>query len=265
MKPKDVLPESYDKERKVAVITGATSGIGRSYAIYFASQGYDLIITGRRENLIAEIEKDLQEKFNIRVESIIADLSRQTDLNRLLTVLGKRSDIEILINNAGYGLNCAFSEDEIGHQLNMMKVHIHAPLMLIHKVLPSMIQNRKGVIINVSSLAANMPTANSAMYSGTKSFLKSFTESLYMDLSGYGIKLQCICPGFTKSDFHRNSNLKDNLKPFPWMTPEQVVEYSIYCLNKGQVICIPGFFYRALNLLVSVLPRKAYYLLFGKL
>jgi short-subunit dehydrogenase len=149
----------------------------------------------------------------------------------------------------------------------MLKVHVNAPVMLIHKVLPQMISNRTGVIINVSSLAAFIPTAGNSMYSSTKSFLVNFTESLHMDVGKFGIRVQCLCPGFTRTDFHKNLNVpwESRFGWLHWMQPEEVVEYSVSCLNKGQVICIPGFVYRVISHLAGAVPRNLYYLIAHKM
>jgi uncharacterized protein len=250
--------------RKLAMITGATSGIGEAYAAYFASHGYDLIITGRRSDVILGVASALKSRYGVSVEVIIADLSINRDVSQLLLLISKKKNIEVLVNNAGYGMDSRFSEDEIVHQLTMLKVHVSTPLRLIHKVLPIMMKNRFGIIINVSSLAASFPTAGNAMYTSTKSFLKNFTESLHLDVGNYGLKVQCLCPGFTYSDFHRNHTLPwKRMKPglAYWMYPSEVVDYSISCLKKGQVVCIPGFLNRFFGLLVKAVPRSLYYLI----
>jgi short-subunit dehydrogenase len=210
------------------------------------------------------VAEDLKSSYHINVEVVIADLSKDGDLSQLLQIVGKQKNVEVLVNNAGFGMDCRFSEDELDHQMAMLKVHVDAPVMLIKKVLPVMMENQKGVIINVSSLAAYMPTASNAMYTGTKSFLKNFTESLHLDVANYGIKVQCLCPGFTRSDFHRNHNISGEAGeygPVGWMNPSEVVHYSIDCLNTGQVICIPGVLNRLTRLLITFIPRSLYYLI----
>ncbi len=254
--------------RKLAIITGATSGIGKEFARCFARQGYDLLITGRRKDVITRVADEISTAYGVKVNVVIADLSVKKDVTALLQVVGMHHHIEVLVNNAGYGMNLSFSEDEIDHQLGMMNVHVNAPLMLIHKVLPQMIERRSGIILNVSSMAAWLPASRSTMYVSTKSFLKSFTESLFLDVRRYGIRVQCLCPGFTTSDFHRNLNiLTDRIKHrlFPWMEPSAVVEYSMHCLEKGKIVCIPGVWNRLLTLLASVMPRNLYYNLSLKL
>lgn len=260
--------ESASSSRRLAVITGATSGIGRAFANYFAAADYDLILTGRRRAVIQQVAEELERKNGVTTEVVIADLSREEDVSLLMWVIGRRKNIEVLINNAGYGTHHSFSEGEIDHQLDMLKVHVDVPIRLIHKVLPAMKANRSGIIINVSSLAANFPVAGNAMYTGTKSFLKNFTESLHMEVSGYGIQVQCLCPGFTHTQFHQHASFPaaDMKHPYiPWMEPSAVVEYSIDCLRKGQVVCIPGLLNRSVNLLANFIPRNLYYQLAVKM
>ena len=250
--------------RRLAVITGATSGIGKAFAEYFAAHDYDLFLTGRRREIILQVAFGLKATYGVNIDVAIADLSRNEHLAGLLQDLGNNRKIEILVNNAGYGMDIRFSEDEIDHQLDMLKVHVNAPLLLINKVLPVMMENKSGIIINVSSLAAYMPTAGSAMYTSTKSFLKTFSESLHMDVMHNGIRVLCLCPGFTHSDFHKNLNGSgDNNGLTYWMNPSAVVEYSINCLNRGQVVCIPGIANRTLCLLATTLPRSLYYQIAG--
>jgi short-subunit dehydrogenase len=210
----------------------------------------------------------LEVKYAVSIEMVFADLSRSEDLSRLIQVIGTRSNIEVLVNCAGYGLEERFSEDNINHQIAMVGVHVNAPLKLTHKVLPVMMRNHRGTIINVSSLAAYMPTAGNAMYTSTKSFLKNFTESLHMDVSSYGIKVQCLCPGFTHSDFHNNLGFSSGtMKPgiVRWMEPSEVVRYSVACLARGQVVCIPGFLNKILAASAITVPRNLYYIIASRM
>ncbi|MFO7369594.1 MAG: SDR family oxidoreductase [Bacteroidales bacterium] len=265
---KTAPPRNKNDEGKLAIITGATSGIGKAFADYYASQGYHLLLTGRRKDVMLDVALRLEVKYAVSIEMVFANLSRNEDLSRLLQTIGKRSNIEVLVNCAGYGLDERFSEDHINHQIAMLGVHVNAPLKLTHKVLPVMMRNHSGTIINVSSLAAYMPTAGNAMYTSTKSFLKNFTESLHMDVGSYGIKVQCLCPGFTHSDFHNNLNVSTGaLKSgiIRWMEPSEVVRYSIACLNKGQVICIPGFLNKILAVSAMAVPRNLYYVIASRM
>lgn len=262
------LSEISYRSEKTALITGATSGIGKEFAYHFAQRGYDLIITGRRKHQISNVASRLRNKFHVRVDVIIADLSVRNDLDRLLKFIEQTKNIEVLVNNAGYGLSEKFIEDQINNQLKMLKVHVTAPLLIIHKVLPQMIRQRMGSIINVTSLAAYAPNSDNTMYTSTKSFLTNFSESLFMDLNQYGIRVQCLCPGFARTDFHNNLSSKKELTGnhfINWMDPSDVVNYSLHCLETGKIICIPGMVNRMIVGLISILPRRLYYFLIGML
>lgn len=261
--------DSKTPEKSVALITGATSGIGKAFAFEFARQQYDLIITGRRKEVINRVADELRDTFHINVTVNIADFTDISDMNRLLELLEKEDHLEVLVNNAGYGMGRLFCHDDAEHQLNMLKVHVNAPLMIIHKVLPSMIRNNRGIIINVSSMAAYIPTGTNSMYTSTKAFILNFSESLNLEVRRYGIRLQCLCPGFTHTDFHTKLEPPVNLKKrslfVSWMEPAAVVKHSMCCLHKGKVICIPGFKNKMVALLLPIIPRKLYYSIINKL
>jgi len=252
---------------KTAVITGATSGIGAAYARRLAAEGYDLIITGRRESIIRKLADELTKQHNIKATVIIAELSEEVDIRRVIEVVKNAENIEILINNAGYGgtfkpvtrLTSADYE-------KMINVHQLVPLRLISKVVPGMIERKKGVIINVSSLGVYAPTPAGGIYQGTKSFLKLYSESLFMELKDKGIKVQALCPGYVDTDFFRDSedeesktSILSGFRTRLTMSPEAVVDYSLKCLEKDRVICIPGVVYRLLWRLVSIIPGSLYY------
>lgn len=258
-----ITPHTNGRSRKLAIITGASSGIGEAFAFHFASQGYDLLITGRRHKALYHVASKISTTYGVIVFPIIADLSVKQDVENLIATISRLENIEILINNAGYSLREKFSEGSIDDQMAMMDVHVNVPLKLVHSVLPNMIVKRTGTIINISSLAADMPTSVNTMYASTKSFLKTFSESLHLNIEEYGIQVQCLCPGFTHTNFHRNYQLpKDANNPLtPWMSPNQVVDYSIKSLNKKKVICIPGFRNKLIHAIVTATPRKIYYFL----
>jgi short-subunit dehydrogenase len=252
---------------KTAVITGATSGIGAAYARRLAADGYDLIITGRRQEIIRKLADDLTTKHNIKVKVIIAELSDENDVRKVIKAIENAENVEILINNAGYGgLFRPILHVTPADYDRMIKVHQLTPLQLILAVVPRMIERRKGTIINVSSLSAYAPTPAAGIYQGSKSFLKLFSESLHMELKDKGIRVQALCPGYVDTDFFRDSKSEEEktsiLSGFRTrltMSPDSVVDYSLKCLKKDRVICIPGAIYRLLWRLVSVIPGNLYY------
>ncbi|MBN1158777.1 MAG: SDR family oxidoreductase [Bacteroidales bacterium] len=258
----NMLQESEIHNKAVALITGATSGIGKAFASEFARRQYDLILTGRRKEVIDRVADELRGKYYVAVRVFIADFTEPEGIDRLLQYLDKEGYPEVLVNNAGYGLGKIFRYDDTEHQLNMLKVHIYAPVMIIHKILPFMIGRKRGIIINVSSLAAFIPTSSNTMYTSTKAFLLNFSESLSLEVRKHGICVQCLCPGLTNTDFH--TRMQHTMRParnflFKWMNPEAVIRYSMRCLNKGKVLCVPGFRNKLLVSLLPFVPKRLYY------
>jgi hypothetical protein len=250
---------NHNNNEKYGIITGATSGIGKAFAFHLAQQGFNLIITGRKPDVLKEVASELKNKYDIKVIDIIADLAVKKDVINLLRTIENLKRIDILINNAGYGLKERFHQDEIGNQLKMLRVHVTTPIILIHKVLTKMKKAHNGTIINVSSMGVYLPTAGNAMYIGTKSFLHNFTLSLHMDLQKYGIRVQCLCPGLTHTDFHKNMGIAEGLsqnKWAGWMEANEVVRYSLTNLKNDRVLCIPGRFNRIALALTSILPAN---------
>jgi len=251
-------------DNRVAFISGATSGIGAAFAQHFAQRGYDLIITGRPGDEIPLFVKELKEKNNTNVELLFVEFANEIDVARVVGIIKANNNIEVLINNAGYGLGKVFWLDEIKNQEDMIKVHINAPLRFIYAALPNMINKKKGIIINLSSLASFMPIPKDSMYSATKLFNNIFLESLHINLRDKGIKTQVLCPGFVKTNFHTRSDGKKaefkNRGIIRWMKPEEVVEISVRNLiKKNKVIVVPGFLNRVVKLIHTILPNKVYY------
>ncbi len=252
-------------DKKVAFISGATSGIGAAFARHFAKQGYDLIITGHPDDKITLCTEELKEKHSVNVEIILADLTKEDDVARIEEIIKKNKNIDVLINNAGFFFGKPFWQKDIRSLEDMIKVHINTPVRFIHAALPNMIVNRNGVIISMSSLASFMPVPQDAMYSATKLFNNSFMESLHISVKDKGIKVQVLCPGFVQNtNFHERAGMKRtgnrNWEILPWMEPENVVKISVRNLRKkNKVIVIPGFRNRSIKFIVSILPRSLYY------
>lgn len=250
-----------------AVITGATSGIGEEYARRFAAEGYDLIITGRKKNVIKELADTLTRRYGVSVTVLIAELSDPRDLEKVVKKIKSTKDIAVLVNNAGFGTNGLFHENDVSVHEAMLAVHTLAPVKLTHAAIPNMIAGGRGIIINVASLNAKLIFPSASMYSGTKAFLQFFTETLHLELKEHNIKVQVLCPGFTRSKFHEKMGFGNivgkNTSLMRWMTAEQVVDRSLKALTRGKVLYVPGFLNKVAFTLPDLLPRSLYYRILG--
>lgn len=253
-----------DTNKRTALITGATSGIGKAFAERFAKAGLNLVITGRRKEIIQRLADDLYKKQCVRVDVVIAELSSQSDLDRLVQKAEETENLEILVNNAGFATRGKFFENDFKNQEKMIRVHVIATMILTHTIIPKMLEKGKGIIINVSSMGAFAFGPHNTTYCGTKAFINLFTESLHLELLGSGIRVQVLCPGFVKTDFHEKmdfdlAKLQKNRGLIKWMTSEEIVAASIRDLERGRVLCIPGKSNQIIYLASRFLPRSKFY------
>lgn len=249
--------------RPVGLITGATSGIGRAYAYALAQKGYDLILVGRRVELLKQTATALTKEYGTNVIITVLDFRIDSSFQRFLNWLDHQN-IDCLINNAGYGLEQSFTDDYYTVQADMLKVHVERTLALSHLVTKKMKIKRSGQIINVCSLAAYIPLPSSAMYASTKMFLIRFSECLSLELAEYNIRVQALCPGFVYTDFHKKLHLSNDMshamKYIPFMTSEDVVTASLYALNiTNKVIVVPGKFNSMAYLILNYCPKALYH------
>ncbi len=237
-----------NQEGRTALITGASSGIGAAFARALAAQGFDLILVGRREKRLAVLAAELRR--SVRADFLVADLSTSDGVERLERSIRQTADLELLVNNAGFGTMGPFADIDLATQLDMLHVHLVATMRLCHAALPGLIARNRGAIINVASIGAFMPGAGNVTYNATKAFLVSFSESLQKELLGTSIHVQALCPGFTVTDFHDRAAYVDldraQIPRWLWSSARAVVEASLKALRRHQVICIPGFKNRVL-------------------
>ena len=235
-----------------ALITGASSGIGAAFARKLALLGYDLVLVARRETKLLQIAGDLQARFPIQVEALMADLSHSADLERVEGRISQLTNLRILVNNAGFGDPGTFADNSLEHILAVIDVHVVASTRLSRAVLPGMIARDSGTIINVSSIGSFTPRpAIEIIYCATKAYLNVFSEGLQtqLDLQGANIRVQALCPGFTHTEFHDNpayeaQHIKTLIPSWLWMSADEVVEESLRGLKRRQVILIPGLMNR---------------------
>ena len=248
--------------KQTALITGATSGIGAEYARRLAADGYNLIITGRREDTIQALADELSQTYDCTVKVFLIELSNFWQVENFTENI-QDLDIHLLVNNAGFGTTKFFHREPFDIYEKMIATHIVAHVKIIYDILPKMIEKGNGVIINVSSAGAFLPSPKTVTYSGTKAFLVAFTESLHMELEGTGVQVQVVCPGLTKTDMHVRLGITEEYThdwgPFQWISPQEVVACSLRCLKKKKVLCLPGRMNRMQVFMRRLVPETLYY------
>lgn len=236
-------------ERPTALITGASSGIGKAFARALAARGWDLILTARREALLRLQAEDYRQRYGISAEVVPADLSTEAGIRQIENTILAKGNIDLLINNAGYDVFGLFVETPIEKTLELINCLEIAPVRLCRAVLPGMIDRKRGAIINVSSIGAFYPKLKDTTYDAAKAYLHLFSQSLSIEMQGLGVRIQSLCPGLTSSEFHdapqyANYRIKERIPGWMWMTPEAVVQSSLTALARGQEVCIPGLINR---------------------
>ncbi|MBN2616863.1 MAG: SDR family NAD(P)-dependent oxidoreductase [Spirochaetales bacterium] len=252
---------------ELALVTGATSGIGAAYSWLLAKKGWDLVITGRRRDIIEKRAEEIRTKFGVIVHVAILDFSNNEDFTAFKEQYLITKRYGFLVNCVGYSNHSNFFGTHFSINAKMIDVHINRMAEIIHMVVPGM-KISGGTIVNVSSLAGFLPSLSDPFYSGTKSFINTYSESIAMILLRDNIVVQSLCPGFTKTDFHKNMNLDSrvfkNRGLKRWMTPKAVVNYSYKKLKPGKVIVIPGFFNKIIYFSLRFIPKKRYYKIAGR-
>lgn len=235
------------KNRRSALITGASSGIGAEFARQLAPQGYDLVLVARRKERLDELASELNQAYDIYVDVLPADLTEESQIQAVETHIQENEPLDLLVNNAGFGMHGKFADIDISKHLTMLQIHDIACVRLTRAVLPGMLNRKKGGIINVSSISGLIPLGN-ITYGTTKAFQVIFSEALQMELSGTGIRIQALCPGYTYTEFHDKQDLsgfqRSRLPNFLWTSAEEVVSVSLKGLEKGKVVVVPGTIYR---------------------
>jgi short-subunit dehydrogenase len=229
-----------------ALITGATAGIGESFTRLLAENKYDLILVARDRKRLSERAKYLTSTYKVDVEILSADLSNEKELAKVAKRLKDlKKPVDVLINNAGFGLNKSFLTSDIEGESALLDVLVKAPMQLSHAVLPVMKARNIGRIINVSSVAGWIAGGT---YSAAKSYVTVFSESLHTELRGSNVKVTALCPGFTHTEFHARGKM--NMKGLPnwlWLDADRVVADAWKANSKGKALAVPGFQYKVIT------------------
>jgi short-subunit dehydrogenase len=239
--------------RSWALVTGATAGIGESFTRLLAENNYNIVLVARDLPRLQERADGLESKFGIQAHIIQADLATDAGCTSVEQYIAN-NQIDVLINNAGFGINKAFTISELSAEQQLLDVLVRTPMRLMHVALPHMKQRNKGVVINVSSVASFIAGGT---YSAAKSYLTVLSESLHTELAGTNIKISALCPGFTRTEFHQRGRMSmKGLPAFLWLNSDTLVAKAWNDALKGKAISIPGWQYRLLHFVIQALPRS---------
>jgi short-subunit dehydrogenase len=236
--------------RPLALVTGASAGIGATFARRLARDGYRLILVARRRDRLEALAAELG-----GAEILVADLTSDTELTLVEDRIARAPDLELLVNNAGFGATGLFSETPLERQDQMHRLHVMATLRLTHAALKGMTVRAQGGVINVSSVAGFGQSPGNVCYYATKAWMNSFTKGLYLEMksAGSAVKVQALCPGFTLSEFHDVVGIdRKSIPSWMWMRAEDVVDASLKGLATGKLFVVPGAIYKVA---VFILPR----------
>jgi uncharacterized protein len=239
-----------------AIITGASTGIGRELADLAARDGYDVVLVARSEPLLEKVAADIRQKWKRNVTVIAKDLADHTAAGEVFDAVSKAGlEIEVLVNNAGFGLLGKFWELDERQQIDMVQLNITALTHLTRLVLPQLIERRRGMIMNVASTAAFQPGPLMSVYYATKAYVVSFSEAIHNEARDYGVTVTCLCPGPTKTEFGNRARMNNTklLSGGHVMSARQVAEIGWNAMKRGKPLVITG----ALNALMAFLTRFA--------
>ncbi len=247
-----------DEQRKTALITGASSGIGAELARQFAGDQWDVILVARREEKLRELGSELEGKHAIKSHVITCDLSKTdapTELHARVQELGVT--VDALVNNAGFGLLGRFAKLDLQRQLDMVQVNVMALTHLTALFLPEMISRKRGGVLNVGSTAGFQPGPFMAVYFASKAYVLSFSEAIAEELIGTGVTVTCLAPGPTESEFGSKSGMSSSpLFRFGGTMPTESVARAGYrAFRRGKILVVPGIPNKFGTFMVRLVPR----------
>lgn len=240
------------EKKPIALVTGASTGLGEKFARALAATGHDLVLVARTGPALEKLAGELEQSHGTKSEVLVADLA---EVAQRATVVGRIADgapLDTVINNAGFGRYGSFYQMSLAGEVGQIEVNITALVTLSHAALGVMVPRRSGKLLNVSSIGAFAPAPGGATYSATKAFVLSFTEALHDEVADSGVHVTALCPGFTRTEFQERAGVQSSGVPnAAWSNPTDVVSAGLAALDRNKAVCVPGF----LNKLVAVSPR----------
>ena len=239
------------------LITGASSGLGAEYARQLAARGARLVLVARDRDALDTLAIALRERFAVAVEVLAADLLRPRDLKKVVERLQSETDpVEMLINNAGFGLPLTFERNDIDDEVRHLQLHVEVPMRLTHAALPGMLARGHGRIVNIASVAAFMPRST---YGACKRWLVDFSRWANAVYTPRGVTVTAVCPGFTHTNFHKRMGVAPGTEGVPswaWLDADDVVFSSLRDIALGKPVSVPSLTYKIAVLMLRALPAK---------
>jgi len=237
---------------KWAIVTGATAGIGESFTRVLAQEGFSIVLVARDLERMKERALYLQSEFKVQTEVIQADLATDAGCAKVEKFIAE-NQMEVLVNNAGFGINKAFSMSALESEQQLLDVLVRTPMRLMHIVIPQMKARNSGSIINVSSVAGWIAGGT---YSASKSYLTVLSESIHTEMQGTNVKISALCPGFTRTEFHERGRMRmKGLPEFMWLSSDRVASEAWKDNQNGKVLSVPGWQYLILSTISRFGPR----------
>jgi hypothetical protein len=246
---------------RTALVTGASAGIGLAFAQELASRGYHLVLTARRRERLEALALAIAAQHGVQTSVVVDDLADPAAPARILAQLAARNlVIDVLVNNAGYGVPGRYASTSWEQQRDFLQVMVVALSELSHRLLPGMIERQWGRIINLGSLAGLLPgVAGHTLYAASKAYVIAFSESLAQETARHGVHVTASCPGFTFSEFHDLTGTRAQVSKFPrfmWLDAERVARESVDAVMRGTPVYVPGRVHRSVAGVARILPRR---------
>ncbi len=254
-RPHSCYPRAMAQD--VALVTGASSGIGDALARRLARDGRHLVLVARRTDRLEALAASLRASSGIEAHAIGADLTRAGAVEGLLADVERRGlTVDWLVNNAGFGTVGPFHELPLERELEQIGLNVEALVELTGRCVPGMVARGRGVVMNVSSVGGYIPSPMMATYTGTKAFVLSFSEAIAAELQGTGVRVLCVCPGVTRTEFQERAAVDtSNVPSFAWQTADEVADEAVRAVAAGQSVIVNGLVNRTMTNTAKFLPR----------
>jgi hypothetical protein len=243
--------------RPLALVTGASSGIGRAFALALADRGHDLVVVARDVDRLETLAQELHDAYGASTEVLPADLSDPDGLGAVeARVADGASAIDLVVNNAGFGTSGHFTGLSIAREQQEIELNVLALVRLTHAALGGMVERGRGGVLNVASIAGYQPTPGNAVYGATKAFVMSFSQAVHEELKGTGVKCMVLAPGFTRTEFQVRAGFDSSEVPgFLWQDAPTVVQHALRAYDRGRAVCVPGPLNAATAAFTAVTPQ----------